>query len=223
VEADGSGVSGGAARTQLLEQPGEQQHLFEDGAGVKGGQQGGGSKHGVDAALAGDADGAKAGGADEQQQDGAEEAEQTDHPARTGQEQQGQQEQQEQQQEQQQKGGTGKPSKFAQALQKQREEASQQAGASRKARQPLPTSFPAQPEPTVVELSPEEVARRREAIRQAMVHAWGGYEKYAWGYDELCPLTQKGGCQHAFFVPQAPACTHPRWLCMAQMYCIKGC
>lgn len=24
------------------------------------------------------------------------------------------------------------------------------------------------------------------------MHAWGGYEKYAWAYDELCPLSQKG-------------------------------
>lgn len=24
------------------------------------------------------------------------------------------------------------------------------------------------------------------------MHAWRGYETYAWGYDELCPLSQKG-------------------------------
>lgn len=26
---------------------------------------------------------------------------------------------------------------------------------------------------------------RREKVKQAMLHAWGSYEKYAWGQDEL--------------------------------------
>lgn len=42
------------------------------------------------------------------------------------------------------------------------------------------------------ELSDEEVARRREAVKAAMLHAWRGYEQYAWGHDELCPLTKTG-------------------------------
>lgn len=25
-----------------------------------------------------------------------------------------------------------------------------------------------------------------------MLHAWRGYEQYAWGHDELCPLTKSG-------------------------------
>jgi hypothetical protein len=25
-----------------------------------------------------------------------------------------------------------------------------------------------------------------------MLHSWRGYEKYAWGNDELCPVTLKG-------------------------------
>lgn len=150
VDADGDGGgSGGAARTQLLEQPGEQQQLLADAAGVKGGQQGGGSKRGSNGDAA-----ASAG--DEQQQDGAEEAEQDGHPVHTGQAQQAQQEAQQQQPQQR---GARSPSKFAQALQRQREAAAQEAGANKKARQPLPTSFPPQPEPPVVELSPEEVAR----------------------------------------------------------------
>lgn len=33
---------------------------------------------------------------------------------------------------------------------------------------------------------------RREAVRAAMLHSWRGYEKYAWGNDELCPVTLKG-------------------------------
>lgn len=34
--------------------------------------------------------------------------------------------------------------------------------------------------------------RRREAVKAAMLHAWRGYEQYAWGHDELCPLTKTG-------------------------------
>ncbi len=34
--------------------------------------------------------------------------------------------------------------------------------------------------------------RRREAVKAAMLHAWRGYEQYAWGHDELCPLTKSG-------------------------------
>jgi len=26
---------------------------------------------------------------------------------------------------------------------------------------------------------------RREKVKEAMLHAWGSYEKYAWGQDEL--------------------------------------
>lgn len=28
-------------------------------------------------------------------------------------------------------------------------------------------------------------AERREKVKDAMVHAWTSYEKYAWGHDEL--------------------------------------
>jgi len=27
--------------------------------------------------------------------------------------------------------------------------------------------------------------QRREKVKEAMLHAWGSYEKYAWGQDEL--------------------------------------
>ncbi len=37
-----------------------------------------------------------------------------------------------------------------------------------------------------------------------MVHAWGGYEKYAWGYDELCPLNQKGELEFHCWVVSTP-------------------
>lgn len=33
---------------------------------------------------------------------------------------------------------------------------------------------------------------RREAVRAAMAHAWRGYVRYAWGNDELMPVSQIG-------------------------------
>ncbi|KAJ4826381.1 mannosyl-oligosaccharide alpha-1,2-mannosidase [Turnera subulata] len=33
---------------------------------------------------------------------------------------------------------------------------------------------------------------RREKVKDAMVHAWSAYEKYAWGNDELQPQSKKG-------------------------------
>ena len=39
----------------------------------------------------------------------------------------------------------------------------------------------------------EKIARlRREAVRNAMKHAWNGYKTYAWGKDEITPQTAKG-------------------------------
>ncbi|XP_009764246.1 mannosyl-oligosaccharide 1,2-alpha-mannosidase MNS1 isoform X1 [Nicotiana sylvestris] len=35
-------------------------------------------------------------------------------------------------------------------------------------------------------------AQRREKVKDAMLHAWSSYEKYAWGHDELQPQTKKG-------------------------------
>ncbi|KAI4380574.1 hypothetical protein MLD38_006751 [Melastoma candidum] len=35
-------------------------------------------------------------------------------------------------------------------------------------------------------------AYRRQKVKEAMLHAWTSYEKYAWGYDELQPLTKNG-------------------------------
>ncbi len=36
----------------------------------------------------------------------------------------------------------------------------------------------------------ERNKRRREAVRQAMIHAWDAYRRHAWGHDELRPLSQ---------------------------------
>ncbi|KAG8657628.1 mannosyl-oligosaccharide 1,2-alpha-mannosidase MNS1 isoform X2 [Manihot esculenta] len=33
---------------------------------------------------------------------------------------------------------------------------------------------------------------RREKVKEAMLHAWSSYEKYAWGHDELQPQTKNG-------------------------------
>ncbi|XP_068637590.1 mannosyl-oligosaccharide 1,2-alpha-mannosidase MNS1-like [Aristolochia californica] len=34
--------------------------------------------------------------------------------------------------------------------------------------------------------------QRREKVKEAMLHAWTSYEKYAWGNDELQPISKKG-------------------------------
>ncbi|XP_038076987.1 mannosyl-oligosaccharide 1,2-alpha-mannosidase IA-like [Patiria miniata] len=38
----------------------------------------------------------------------------------------------------------------------------------------------------------EESKKRRDAIREMMLHAWNGYEKYAWGANELKPISHVG-------------------------------
>ncbi|KAH0704742.1 hypothetical protein KY285_019020 [Solanum tuberosum] len=42
--------------------------------------------------------------------------------------------------------------------------------------------------------SPDNIldAQRREKVKDAMLHAWSSYEKYAWGHDELQPQTKNG-------------------------------
>jgi hypothetical protein len=37
-----------------------------------------------------------------------------------------------------------------------------------------------------------EEAGRKDVVRQAMRHAWEGYVKYAWGFDELKPVSRRG-------------------------------
>jgi len=37
-----------------------------------------------------------------------------------------------------------------------------------------------------------EDSQRLAAVRNAMEHAWGNYKKYAWGFDELQPLSRSG-------------------------------
>lgn len=38
--------------------------------------------------------------------------------------------------------------------------------------------------------SPPSAPEAQEQIKQAFLHAWTGYSKYAWGKDELCSLTK---------------------------------
>ncbi|PWA85792.1 alpha-mannosidase [Artemisia annua] len=42
-----------------------------------------------------------------------------------------------------------------------------------------------------VAIDPVE-AERREKVKDAMIHAWSSYEKYAWGHDELQPQSKNG-------------------------------
>jgi len=37
----------------------------------------------------------------------------------------------------------------------------------------------------------DKMDEKREAIRKAFLHAWGGYKRYAWGSDELKPISKK--------------------------------
>jgi hypothetical protein len=44
----------------------------------------------------------------------------------------------------------------------------------------------------MLERSHKQALERREKIKAGMQHAWSGYKKYAWGSDELKPLSKRG-------------------------------
>lgn len=46
--------------------------------------------------------------------------------------------------------------------------------------------------PEIIQASDELARERRQAIKAAMNHAWSGYRKWAFGYDELQPVSGKG-------------------------------
>ena len=46
--------------------------------------------------------------------------------------------------------------------------------------------------------SDQEIRRRREKIKQMMIIAWDSYKKYAWGENELKPLSKKGHAPGVF-------------------------
>ena len=41
-----------------------------------------------------------------------------------------------------------------------------------------------------------EVKAKRDHVRGMMIHAWTGYETYAWGFDELRPVTKSKNDRH---------------------------
>ena len=43
-----------------------------------------------------------------------------------------------------------------------------------------------------------EILKKREAIKEMTKHAWDGYEKYAWTFNELRPISKKGHSQSIF-------------------------
>jgi hypothetical protein len=44
-----------------------------------------------------------------------------------------------------------------------------------------------------IKLESDKLARiRREHVREGMEHAWNGYKEYAWGSDELKPISNRG-------------------------------
>ncbi|RUP35947.1 glycoside hydrolase [Jimgerdemannia flammicorona] len=47
-------------------------------------------------------------------------------------------------------------------------------------------------------LSAAVLAERQAAIREAFLHAWNGYSEYAWGADELLPISKKPGYSRYF-------------------------
>ncbi len=54
-------------------------------------------------------------------------------------------------------------------------------------------SAPAKPSPESVASPPwsdQQKAEMAEAVREEFLHAWGGYKEYAWGHDELRPLSK---------------------------------
>ncbi|PON33709.1 Glycoside hydrolase [Parasponia andersonii] len=57
----------------------------------------------------------------------------------------------------------------------------------------LPPRLPPEDNKSGLSLSSESKWKaRQESVKKAFVHAWLGYKKYAMGYDELMPLSQKG-------------------------------
>jgi mannosidase alpha-like ER degradation enhancer 2 len=59
---------------------------------------------------------------------------------------------------------------------------------------PPPSPKPAATEPApatdTTPMSDEEAARHAQRVREAAQHAWNGYRQYAWGHDDLAPLSK---------------------------------
>ncbi|XDB55805.1 PREDICTED: endoplasmic reticulum mannosyl-oligosaccharide 1,2-alpha-mannosidase isoform X3 [Capra hircus] len=52
--------------------------------------------------------------------------------------------------------------------------------------------FPPRPSPKAARIQPNPASQnaRQKAVVDAFLHAWAGYRKFAWGHDELKPLTR---------------------------------
>ena len=49
---------------------------------------------------------------------------------------------------------------------------------------------PTAPVPPTSKWTDAQKTEMAERVRQDFLHAWGGYKQYAWGHDELQPLTK---------------------------------
>ena len=54
-----------------------------------------------------------------------------------------------------------------------------------------PACFAQGPSPTAPAMTVQEKAAMADRVRGEALHAWEGYKKYAWGHDELHPLSKR--------------------------------
>lgn len=47
-------------------------------------------------------------------------------------------------------------------------------------------------DPAAIDEDADGDVERAEAVREALRHAWQGYERFAFGFDELQPVSMKG-------------------------------
>ena len=53
--------------------------------------------------------------------------------------------------------------------------------------------------------------RKQAAIKEAFAHSWKGYSDYAWGMDELTPLTKAGKSRACPAARSARLSHHQSW------------
>ncbi len=56
---------------------------------------------------------------------------------------------------------------------------------------PEPAAADAVPAANAAPMSDEEAARYAQRVREAVQHAWSGYKQYAWGHDDLAPISKQ--------------------------------
>ncbi|KFM22865.1 Mannosyl-oligosaccharide 1,2-alpha-mannosidase MNS1 [Auxenochlorella protothecoides] len=77
----------------------------------------------------------------------------------------------------------------AEAAEKRRQRMEERLAERARAAVPL---RPRRDPPNGTVLTPAELTARRKEVEDAMLHAWQGYVTFAWGHDELCPISQTG-------------------------------